>query len=330
MDVINTLTEAIKESKTIILLGHVGPDGDTLGSTLAIKKIIELAKFETNEKIDMALSGKLPDVYKFLPDIFSIKNIDDKSLLSNYDLAIAIDCGNLDRLGETKELFTKAKTTANIDHHHMSNTNFADTNWVENAASTGQIIYKLIDYLNIKPDKDTAINLYTSILTDTGGFKFDNTKSDTLRICADLIEYGADPEYIYKKCYESKPLAMVKLHAKAIDKTVFLENNKIAYTAITRKLLDSLQATDDYTDGISEALRQISDVELAIIFKETPKGDTKISFRSNGVSACDIAKHFSGGGHRLAAGCTIRKNINDSISEVIPVVKHELKKYKKI
>ncbi len=329
MDVVNKLIEAIKSSKNIILLGHVGPDGDTLGSTLAIKKIIELAEFESIKKIDMALSGKIPDVYKFLPDIFSIKNIDDKSLLKNYDLAIAMDCGNIDRLGETKEIFKKAKKTANIDHHYMSNTSFADINWVEDAASTGQIIYKLIKYLDIKPDKDIATDLYTSILTDTGGFKFDNTKPETFKVCAEIIEYGADPEYIYKKCYESKPLAMVKLHAKAIDKAMFLENNKIAYTAITRKLLDSLQATDDYTDGISEALRQINGVEIAIIFKETPKGDTKISFRSNGISACDIAKHFDGGGHRLAAGCTIRKGINASIDDVISIVKQELKKIKK-
>ncbi len=326
MDVIiNKLIDAIKQSKTILLLGHVGPDGDTLGSTLAIKKIIELAKFEATETIDMALSGKLPDVYKFLPDVFSIKNIDDKSLLSNYDLAMAIDCGNIDRLGETKDLFFKSKATVNIDHHYMSNSNFADINWVENAASTGQVIYKLVEFLGIKPDKDIATDLYTSILTDTGGFKFDNTKSETLKICAELIECGADPEYIYKKCYESKPFAMVKLHAKAVDKAVFLENNKIAYTTVTRKLLDDLKATDDYTDGISEALRQISDVEIAIIFKETPKGDTKISIRSNNVSACDIAKNFGGGGHRLAAGCVIRKNINAAIDDVIPIVKHSLK-----
>ena len=324
MEVINKLISAIKNSKNIVLLSHISPDGDTLGSMLALKQMI--LQLGTAEKIDTIIAGRLPDVYKFLPGMNQVKNADDKSLYQSYDLAIALDCGSADRLNETFDLLRNAKTTVNIDHH-ISNPNFADINWVDSKASaTGQILYKLIEPLGVNLTKEIAINLYTAILTDTGGFKFENTKAETLQICGELIKAGADPVFIFKECYESKPLPMVKLLARAIDQAIFSEDNKIAYTAITRKMMESLNASDDYVDGIAEALRQINTVEVAMVFKETPKGNTKVSFRSNKFDICPIAKFFGGGGHKLAAGCTVEKNIPDSINEVLPIVKKQIKK----
>ncbi|MFH0701931.1 MAG: bifunctional oligoribonuclease/PAP phosphatase NrnA [bacterium] len=324
MEVINKLIKAIINSKNIILLSHVGPDADTLGSMLGLKEI--LTQLGTVEKIDIIAGGKIPDIYKFLPDINLVKNSNNENLYQSYDLAITVDCGSLDRLGDSLELFRNAKLTANIDHH-ISNTRFANINWIEPQASAcGQILYKLIKPLKVNLTKNIATNFYTAILTDTGGFKFENTKPETLETCAELIRAGANPEYIYKECYESKPLSMVKLQAKAIDQAVFLYDNKIAYTLISRGLIESLNATDDYVDGISEALRQINTVEVALVFKETPKGDTKVSFRSNRINICEIARFFGGGGHKLAAGCTIEKNLMDSVNEILPILKKQINK----
>ena len=230
------------------------------------------------------------------------------------------------QIGDSIDLLRNARVTANIDHH-ISNTKFAHINWIEpQASSCGQILYELIEPLGVKLTKDIAINLYTAILTDTGGFKFENTSAETLEICAKLIKAGVDPGYIFKKCYECKPLSMVRLLARAIDQAIFTEKNKIAYTAIPRSLLESLNASDDYIDGISEFLRQIDVVEVAVVFKETQKGDTKVSFRSNRINVCQIAKFFGGGGHKLAAGCTISKNLADSINEIIPIIKKQINK----
>ena len=188
------------------------------------------------------------------------------------------------------------------------------------------MLFELAGIIGKKLTPDIATNLYTAILTDTGAFKFENTKPETLRICADLVEAGAEPAYIYKKCYESKPLAMIRLQAKAVDQAVFTDDNRIAYTTISRQLLDSLGASDDHIDGISETLRQVNTIEVSIVFKETVKGGTKVSFRSNGVNVCEIAEYFGGGGHKLAAGCTFDKNIPDTVNDVLPMVRKQIEK----
>lgn len=324
MEVLNKLVEALKKSRNVVIISHTGPDGDTLGSMLALKEI--LLTLNTLEKIDTVAVSKIPDMYKFLPGVNLVKFQDNKDLYQSYDIVIAVDCASLDRLGDAVDLFKNAKLTINIDHH-ISNNNFGDINWIEtNAAACGQILYKLIEYLEINITKSIATNLYTAILTDTGGFKFENAKAETFEICSKLVMAGADPVFIYKECYESKPLPMVRLQAKAVDQAVFTKNNQIAYSSISRKLLELLDATDDHVEGISEILRQINTVKVAIIFKETSKGDTKVSFRSNGVDVCEIARFFGGGGHKLAAGCTIAKNIADSINEILPMIKRQIDK----
>jgi len=321
MEALNKLLEAIKKAKNIVILSHIGPDGDTLGSMLAMNEILKKYNIE---KVDLIISGKIPDIYKFLPGIEQTKNPNNNDLYQSYDLAIAVDCASLDRLGDSVDLFRNAKMTVNIDHH-ISSIKFADINIINPvAAATGQILYDIIKSLEINITRDIATSLYTAILTDTGGFKFENTKPETLEICAELIRAGADAIYIYQECLEFKPLAMVRLQARAMDLAIITDNNKIAYTSVTRKLLEDFNATDDHVDGISKALREINTVEVALVFKETAKGDTKISFRSKRVNVCEIAKFFGGGGHKLAAGCTIQKNLADTINEVLPIVKKQI------
>jgi len=268
----------------------------------------------------------VPDMYSFLPGINSAKNPGNNQLYDRYDLAIAVDCASIERVGDALELYRNAKVTANIDHH-ISNNGFADINIIDTeASSTGEVIYSIAKFLNTSLTKDIAVNLFTAILTDTGGFKFENTRPETFEIAAELTRAGAVSGYIFKKCYESKPLAMVKLQAHCIDQAVLEEDNKIAYTFVSRKMLDDFKASDDHTDGISEALRQINTVEVAMVFKETAKGDTKVSFRSNRIDVCQIARFFGGGGHKLASGCTIQKNLTDSLNEVLPIVKKQINK----
>ena len=324
MDSYNTLIEAIKTSKNVVIISHVGPDGDTLGSMLGLREI--LSQLDSFEKIDTVVIGKIPDLYRFLPNINLAKNPDDKSLYQNYDLAITVDCAAQERFCEALDLFRSAKITVNIDHH-ISNPRFAKINFIDPAAAaSGQIIYNLARMLEIEITKDIATCLYTSILTDTGGFKFENTRPETFYICAELVNAGANPVHIYQQCYESKSMAMVRLHARAIDKAIFIDNDSIAYTLISRKLLESLNSSDDHVDGISESLRQINTVEIALVFKETQKGMTKVSFRSKKTDICEIARHFGGGGHKLAAGCTIEKSPEDSVNEILPIVRNCLSK----
>jgi len=326
MDTVNKIAEKIKESKNIVICHHVAPDGDCLGSALALREMI--SQIDSVERIDAVITGQIPEIYKFLPDIELLKKANDTTLYKNYDLAITVDCACKDRLGDALELFKHAKKSINIDHH-ISNEGFANIDLINpKASATGEVLFSLMQPLQAKLTKNIATNLYTAILTDTGGFKFENTKPKTFKICAELIEAGADPVEIYKNCYESKPIAMVRLHARTIDNAIFLEDNKIVYTTITRKLLEELNANDDHIDGITEALRQINTVQVALVFKETTRGTTKVSFRSNGLDVCEIASFFGGGGHKLASGCLLEKNINESVNDVLATLTKQISRAK--
>lgn len=324
MNLPEQIINEIKKAKTIIIFHHVAPDGDSLGSALALREMIE--QFENVDIVDNAITNYVPEVYKFLPNIEKLKRIDDSSLLNTYDLAISVDCASKERLGDAVELFNSARKTISIDHH-VSNPGFADIDYIDtNASSTGEIVFKVVETSGVDLTDSIATNIYTAILTDTGGFKFDNTKAETLKICAKLIEKGANPVEIYKNCYEIKPLAMVKLQARVINDAILAENGKIIYGIITRDLLDQADATDDYIDGITESMRQVKGVEVAIVFKETLKRTTRVSLRSNGLDVCKIASYFGGGGHKLASGCLIEENIEKAVEQVISVVRKQLHK----
>lgn len=324
MEIIKKITNLINSSKSIVILSHVSPDGDTLGSMLALYSALKQIK--SIKKLDAVKSGKTPDIYQFLPFINETKNAQDEELYQNYDLAIAVDCGAIDRLGDSTNLFNNAKKSINMDHH-ISNPNFADINWIEpKATSTGVLVYKLLKEMNAEITQEMATCLYTTIMTDTGGFKFENINPESFEVCARLLEYGVKPHILYNLCYESKPLPMIMLKAKAINEAVISNDGKIAYSLISRRMIESAGATDDHVEGISEELRQINSVRVALVFKETPKGDTKVSFRSNGPDVCEIARFFGGGGHKLAAGCTIQKTPEQAAEELIQMVKKQINK----
>lgn len=324
MDIYEQLIQEVKKASRIIIFHHVAPDGDSLGSAIAVKNAVEQLK--NIETVDIVITNYVPEIYRFLPDVDKFKKTDNMTLYDSYDLAIAVDCASKERLGDATELFNNAKRTVCIDHH-ITNTGFADIDLIEiGASATGEIVYNLIQKMDVDITPTIAINLYTAILTDTGGFKFENTKPETLRICASLIEKGANPVDIYRNCYEIKPLGMVKLQAKVVHEANFIEDDRIAYGVITRDLLDESEATDDYIDGITETLRQIKGIEVALVFKETLRKSTKVSLRSNRVDVCRIASYFGGGGHKLAAGCLIEDNIETAITEMLTIVVKQLGK----
>lgn len=318
------VVEEIKKAKSIIIFHHIAPDGDSFGSALALREILK--QVSTVEVVDNIITGYVPELFDYLPDIHTLKKPDDISLYESYDLAITVDCASKDRLGDAEGLFNNAKRTICIDHH-PSNRGFAHINYIDATASaTGELIYRLIEPLGAELDENIAVNIYTAILTDTGGFKFENTSPTTLRVCANLIEAGANPVEIYRRCYETKSLAMVKLHARVIDRAVITEDNKIIYGVIKRKTFEELDATDDCIDGITESLRQVQGVEVAMVFKETLKKTTRVSFRSNRIDVCAIAGYFGGGGHKLAAGCLLEKKVDEAIPDVLSVVTKQIHK----
>ena len=294
----------------------MNPDGDTLGAMCALYSII-YNRFK--KKADMSVVSNVPYNYKFIPNIDLAQRYFDKSLV--YDLVITLDVAAIDRVMDSKILFDKAKCTVNIDHH-KTNPGFGDYQIINpQASSCGEVLFDIFKQEGWEIDKDSAVALYTAIMTDTGNFRFENTSSKTLRAAADLVDYGANPNYIYKMCYETKTKNFVMFQNYCVNKAVFSEDNKIVYTTVYKKDLEKFSAGDDYTDGIAETLRAIDSTEVSFVAKEVDTKLTKISMRSKGLDVAEICSKFGGGGHTFAAGCTIKASVKDSIDKLLREIK---------
>ena len=290
----------------------MNPDGDTLGSMCAMYSMI-YNRFKI--KADMSIVSNVPYNYKFLPNINLAQRHFDKSLV--YDLVISLDVASIERSLDSQHFFDKAKVSINIDHH-KTNPKFGDFQIIEpDASSCGEVLYNYFKKHDWNIDKDSAICLYTAIMTDTGNFRFENTSAKTFRAVADLVEAGANPNFIYKKCYETKTKNFVLFQNYCVNKAEFLNDSKIAYTTVYKKDLEKFAAGDDYTDGIAETLRAIETTEVAFVAKEVDTKLTKISMRSKKIDVAKICTKFGGGGHTFAAGCTIKSNVKDSINKLL-------------
>nr|WP_300004563.1 bifunctional oligoribonuclease/PAP phosphatase NrnA [Tissierella sp.] len=312
--------ELIKKSKTILIASHINPDGDNIGSSLALA----LALKSKEHNIWVLKSDIVPEKFSFLPGIELIEEYDPKN--GEIDLFIALDCGDEDRLGDNKSLLEVAKNTINIDHH-ISNTNFADVNIVDDkAAATGELVYYFIKQMNLEISKDVATNLYTAISTDTGSFKFESVTGDTHRIIADLLDYNIDKNHINLNLYENMSFTQMKLFIKSLATLETFNGAEIGFIKVTQEMLKETGATFEDAEGIISFVRKIATVEAACILKELDKANIKVSLRTKtNLDASKICKAFNGGGHKRAAGCTIYKTIDEAQELVLKEIQKELK-----
>ncbi len=315
------LKNKIEKATSIIIFSHVNPDGDTLGSNLALKLMI---KKHFNKDADSVFVGRLPNIYSFLPEFDKFININDIDKNKKYDLAIAVDVASKDRMVTGVSVYESAKDTVNIDHH-KTNIGYGKLNIIDsNEACVGSILYKIFKEWNLEITKDVARCIYTSLLTDTGGFKYENTTPETFMLAADLVRLGVSPTYEFRACYETKPQSMIQFQAYIVTNTVFYNDGKIAFAKITRSDMSKYNATDDFTEGIVETLRTSKNVEIAAILKETKEGYTKVSLRSKTKNLIPIVIDFGGGGHDFAAGCTIKKPIAIAFDKLLKRVQEEI------
>ena len=243
--VVEQFDSIIKNSKNILLVSHINPDGDTLGSMCGLYSLI---KDNYKKKCDMAAVSDVPVTYKFLPYSDEIKFIDEYDFSREYDVVVNLDVAALDRCGDAKILFNKAKNTVNIDHHE-TNPNYARINIVKpDASATAEVLVELALKFGWKISTESAICLYTGIMTDTGCFRFSNTTQKTMEYAGKLISYGAKPSDIYQKCYESNSKDLVLFQSYCVNKAEFLNGDKIAYTIVYKKDLEKFYNNgEDFT-----------------------------------------------------------------------------------
>jgi phosphoesterase RecJ-like protein len=319
--VVQQFDSIIKNSKNILLVSHINPDGDTLGAMCALYSVISE---NYKKKCDMVVVSSVPITYNFIPNIDKVKNLSEFDLSREYDAVITLDVASLDRCVEAQKLFEKAKNTVNIDHHG-TNPNYAQINIVNpKASATSEVLFFLFEKLGLKISLDTAICLYVGIMTDTGGFKFSNTTSDTMLVASKLLSIGVDTSSIYQKCYESQSKDMVLFQSYCVNKAKFCEDDKIAYAIVYKKDLEKFNNKgEDFTDGLTEKLRAIVSTEIAFVVKELGVGTSKVSMRSKQKDIAQICSSFGGGGHKLAGGALIKANPEKAVKMILSEIKNK-------
>ena len=313
---LDNILEEIKKAETIVIMAHETPDGDAIGSCLAMK--VALKQLGKNADV---IIREVPKIFNFLPGREDIKT---DSEVERYDLAISLDCADFKRLVGS-EYFEKAKQTIVIDHHG-SNKMYGDINFVNPVApACCQILIGMFQYFNINIDKELGTCILTGIITDTGGFKYSGVTAETFEFTAELLNKGVKVSDIYKRVMQTISKTQFELRRIAMNRIEFFEDGKITFTYITKEDEDKVNAGINDYDGIVEMGRDIEGVEVSIFFREKDDG-YKISLRSNDyVNVSDICLMFSGGGHIRAAGGSINLPFEQAKQKVIEECKKHLK-----
>lgn len=311
--------KVIRGGERFLVTTHENPDGDALGSMLAMK----LALDQLGKDSSMLLVGEapLPGEYSFMPLEGLLRRLPPDA---SERILLALDCANESRIGPDPEVLQLSPLVVDIDHHH-DNSRFGDVNVIDaNASSTGELLRDLFHELDVRLTPEIAEALYIALVTDTGRFQYTNTTPKSLRLAAELVEAGADLHRIFQGVYESVQFAKLKLLARALERAQVYEGGRLVVSYLLRDDFQEVGAAEPYSEGIIDYLRAVEGADMAALIREPPRSGGplhRVSLRSShdelDVSA--IARKSDGGGHRQAAGFSSEA----SIEEITDFVRRE-------
>ncbi len=317
---LDAAVEALRSHDRFLVTTHENPDGDALGSLLAVK----LALDALGKDVVMYLSGEtpLPREYSWMPLDNLRRSLPDDAAER---VLLALDCANESRLGPDPEVLASAPLVVNVDHHH-DNSRFGGVNAVvADASSTGEIVRDLLSHLDVELTPDMAEALYIALVTDTGRFQYTNTTPKALRLAAELVEAGADVHKIFQGVYESIQFAKLKLLARALERAQIYEGGRLVISYLLRGDFAEVGAAEPYSEGIIDSLRAVEGADMAALIREPPRGDAparRVSLRAS-ADELDVSRiaraSGDGGGHRQAAGFSS----SDSIEEITEFIRRE-------
>jgi bifunctional oligoribonuclease and PAP phosphatase NrnA len=312
----NKIIAAINEGKSFVITAHVRLDGDALGSELALYLML----IDMGKKAVIYNQDETPQQYRFLPGAQNIVN--ELGDIGQYDVGVVLDCSNLERVGEKSAQIGKIKTLINIDHH-IFNGGFCQLSMLDGqASSTGELLCRLMREMRCKMTKDICTNLYAAIITDTGGFRYSSTHQDTLRAAGDLVENGANPQWISENIYENDSPARLKLLAKVLETMSLDLENKVGSLLVTQEALRQTGASLDHSEGFIDIPRTVKGIDISVLYSQLKNKYFKISLRSKGqINVERVARKFGGGGHINAAACRIEGNIEEIKILILEAIK---------
>ncbi len=314
------ILEELKDAKTIGIVGHVRPDGDCIGSCMALSLYLKnnLSKDRT---IDVYLEP-IPSKFWLWEEAKLVKQTNDNNI--KYDCFIALDAGSKERLGFAETYYDEAKTKINIDHH-ISNNGFGEINHIiDNSSSTCEVLFDLFD--EDKIDLEVAKALYLGLIHDTGVFKHSNTTEKTMNIAGKLIAKGVPFSKMIDETFFQKDYIQNQILGRCLLESILVLDGKCIVSTLRKDVIDLYGAVPADLDGIIDQLRITKGVEVAIFLYESKLHEFKVSLRANGnVNVSKIAALFGGGGHIKAAGCTIQGSAHDIINNLTYQIEDQLR-----
>ena len=300
MNTIEEIASVLKKSESAVIFTHTRPDGDTIGSGMALHRALTFL----GKKCEVVNDSAIPEKFSFLEGVKEIK----RAPTLRADTYVAVDTSDTARLGQLTDVFCKGaarRTTVNIDHH-ISNPMYAKFNYVDETPSNCENMLKVIRAMGVPIEGDVARFLLLGMVTDSGGFTHAGVAGDTLRAAAVTADGGADVNTTYYETCCRQPKARALLYAEVISNLRFLLDDALVIALVTQKMLDRYGLMSYVTEGFVDFGLTIDGIEVSVCLLEVQKGKYKVSFRSRGkVNVSDVAKTFGGGGHMLASGCML-------------------------
>jgi len=314
-----TVRGELERHQRCLISTHVSPEGDALGSALALAHALR----GIGKEALVVNRDPVPRLLDFLPSDGLFRQVSRPD--EGYDLLVVVDCGDLERTALFNEW--RPPTIVNIDHH-ITNKRFGRTNWVEpDAAATAEMIAVLLGDMGLPLTKEIALCLYTALMTETGSFKYSNTTPAVFRLAADLAERGVQPAWVSQKIYERNTVSRLKLLGALLERMEANADRTVAWVTIPAGLFKQTGTTAEDAEDFVNYPRSLADTEVAMLIRDAEPGRVKVSFRASGeVDVAAIASQFGGGGHRKAAGCTVAGTLDTVQPKIIEAAERAVRR----
>ncbi len=315
-DKLEVVVAAIKKSRNVMICSHVDPDGDSIGSQMAMASLLK----NLGKQTAIVNRDPVPTKYKFLDPQGLVRDQLPEGF--NPDTMVVLDCSSLDRVGVVSDLVRSDMVVIIIDHHQTMPA-LGDSVYLQpTASSTAELVVEVFKELEVPIGREQAVQLYTAILSDTGGFRFPNTSAKCLSTAAELVEQGADPHEVAVQVYEQRSESSLRLLGRALSKIEILEDKRISLVCLEKKDLEACDARPNEVGGIVDHLISLKGCVLGVLIREEPGEIVKVNLRSRGsVKANKIAEVLGGGGHPNAAGYLTRRSLSEARERVLLEIK---------
>lgn len=318
METIQKITEVVRSNSSFLLTTHEGPDGDAVGSSLALASFLR----KIGKEVTVHYRDPVPELYAFLPGADSVlPHIPDRQ----FDVAVVLDIGERKRAGSEFCDFARVGTTINLDHH-LSCENFADFNLIDpQAASTGILVHRIATAFGYRFDVETALCIYVATITDTGSFRYSNANREAFSVAGEMVECGVNAWDVAEQLYENQPQKRLELLARCLPTLEVFKSGLAASVTVTLGMYSATGADAELTDGFVNYPRSIRGVEVAIFFRQLEEKKFKVGFRSKGkINVAAFSAAMGGGGHHNAAGCTVEGTLDEVKAKVYAIVEAAL------